>query len=81
MATNYSASKTVGKGAGQLLNVLTSTVFSSAIVLTIGAITGKNIDVESIQEGIAHISGSVVFLTPIVSAGFKMVTNWFKNRK
>lgn len=76
----YNPSITIGKGGKQLINVLSSAAVSSGLVILINGILGKEIEAETIQQGMNNISGSVLFLTPIVSAFIRMAMNYIKNR-
>lgn len=79
--SEYNPTITLGKGGKQLINVLSSTAIASALVVLINGILGKELKIETIQQGIDHISGSIIFITPIVSAFIRMASNYIKNRK
>lgn len=79
--SEYKIGITASKGGRQLINVFSSTAAASFFVILINNLLGEEMKAETIQQGIDHIAGSVVFLTPIMSAIIRMVSNFIKNRK
>jgi hypothetical protein len=76
---DYSTTKTLSKGITQLVNIISSTAFSGLIVVAFKEIFDKDFSIEDIQHTIQNISGSVVFLTPVVSSIVQMIINFKKN--
>lgn len=76
---DYKASVTVSKGFEQLVTIASSSAFSALLVMVLKELTDKNFNITDIQEGIKNVSGTVVFLTPAVSAIVKMIQNFYNN--
>lgn len=76
----YNSQITVKKGGLQILNVICSTAFSGLIVITVKEITDQDFNPDTIQEGINNIAGAVLFITPIISAFIRMISNWIKKK-
>lgn len=77
----YDPKITVKKGGTQLINIISSTAFSGILVILLREIFDKEFEIENIKEGIDSITGSVIFLTPFVSAAVRMIANFIKRSK
>lgn len=79
--STYDPKITIKKGGTQLINIVSSTAFSGLLVILLKEIFDKEFDIQNIQEGIDTISGTVIFLTPFVSAAVRMIANYIKKSK
>lgn len=77
----YNPTITAAKGGKQLINVISSAAFSGLIVIIIKELTDKEFDATDIQNGIESVYGSILFLTPFVSAAVRMISNFIKKSK
>lgn len=76
---NYSSTKTLSKGLEQLITIISSSAFATLLVIVLKEITDKDFNISDVQDGIKHVSGTVIFLTPVISAIVKMIQNFYKN--
>lgn len=78
--SEYKSSITLKKGGTHFLNIISSTAFSSLLVILAKEIFDKDFKIGDIQAVIENISGAVLFVTPVVSSGVRMLVNFFKNK-
>jgi hypothetical protein len=77
----YSIQKTISKGFNQMLVIVSSTAFSGLMVAVIKELTDKEFSITDIQKVIESVSGTVVYLVPVVSSIIQMAINFKKNFK
>jgi hypothetical protein len=77
----YSVQKTISKGINQILVIVSSTAFSGLMVAVIKELTDKEFSITDIQKVIESVSGTVVYLVPVVSSIIQMAINFKKNFK
>lgn len=76
---DYKAEITLSKGGKQLVNIITSTAFSAFIVVVYKELTDKDFKPENLKYIIDNLSNLIVFITPFMSMGIKMITNFVNN--
>jgi hypothetical protein len=78
-SASYSAKKTIGKGLDQVIIICLSSAFAALLATIWKDITDQDFKVSDIKQAVESISGLVVLLTPVISAVFRMISNFHKN--
>lgn len=78
---SYDPKITVKKGGTHFLNIISSTAFSGFLVILFREVSDEEFQIENIRDGINNIAGSIIFLTPFVSAIIRMIANFIKRSK